>query len=58
MKWRWRPFWASASTSRISRINAAVLDRRPGLSASIEELLEADSHARALAQGEVAALAP
>ncbi|HIG10230.1 MAG: 1-deoxy-D-xylulose-5-phosphate reductoisomerase [bacterium] len=42
----------------IPRINAAVLDRRPGLSASIEELLEADSHARALAQGEVAALAP
>ncbi|MCL4150011.1 UNVERIFIED_CONTAM: hypothetical protein GTU68_010954 [Idotea baltica] len=36
--------------TEIPRINAAVLDKRPGLSSSLNELLAADRHARELAQ--------
>ena len=39
----------------INRINASVLDRRPGLSSSLEELLAADRIARELAREQVAA---
>ena len=37
----------------ICRINRRVLDRRPGLDASFEDLLEADHAARRLASEEV-----
>jgi 1-deoxy-D-xylulose-5-phosphate reductoisomerase len=37
----------------ISRINRSVLDRRPGLDGSVEDLLEADEVARRLARSEV-----
>lgn len=40
----------------IPRINASVLDRRPGRFSSLAELLEADTFARGLARGEVAQL--
>ncbi len=41
----------------IHRINTSVLDQRPGHASSVDELLEADAHARALAHDEVTALA-
>lgn len=40
----------------IVRLNQRVLARRPGLDRSIDELLRADSAARAMAQDEIAAL--
>lgn len=40
----------------IQKINARVLDQRPGLCSSIQELLEADDRARELARDEVATL--
>jgi 1-deoxy-D-xylulose-5-phosphate reductoisomerase len=40
----------------ISRINRSVLDRRPGLDQSVEDLLEADRVARGLARTEVQVL--
>jgi len=40
----------------INQVNAAVLSRRPGLSESLDDLLEADRVARGLAQVEIAAL--
>ncbi len=40
----------------ISRINRSVLDRRPGLDRSVEDLLEADRVARGLARTEVQVL--
>jgi len=39
----------------IHRVNSSVLDRRPGLHGSLEELLDADRQARELARGEVSA---
>ncbi|MFT7668319.1 MAG: 1-deoxy-D-xylulose-5-phosphate reductoisomerase [Planctomycetota bacterium] len=41
----------------INRINTAVLDRRPGLAANLDDLLEADQVARRMATDEIAALA-
>ena len=41
----------------INRINSSVLDRRPGLSASLDDLMAADRIAREMARDEIAALA-
>lgn len=41
----------------IQRINASVLDRRPGLCSTLEDLLAADGIARELAREQIAALA-
>ena len=41
----------------IARVNATVLDRRPGLDADVNALLAADGIAREPAQNEIAALA-
>ena len=40
----------------IPRINARVLDQRPGLDGSLEDLLESDAQARALARREIEVL--
>ncbi|MAF65656.1 MAG: 1-deoxy-D-xylulose-5-phosphate reductoisomerase [Planctomycetes bacterium] len=40
----------------IPRINALVLDQRPGLASSLDDLLESDARARKLARREIAAL--
>lgn len=42
----------------INRINSSVLDRRPGLASSLDDLMDADRLARELARDEVAALRP
>ena len=40
----------------INRINATVLDRRPGLCASLDDLMTADRIAREMARDEIASL--